>query len=736
MSMDAADPTARLQAAVAAHRAGRLVEAEQQYRAVLVDEPENPNALHLLGVVYRQRGQPETAATLITQALQYAPALADAHANLGNVYSDMRLFESAVQAYEHARTLGSRGPDNDRRLVAALEAAASVHLAEGRREQARHWLERALVEAPDRVEVIQALLPYYVEEDRLHALTMAARAWRLRPDRGSFRLVWDLCNRAGEDLELARAHLAAQPDDAFRMIAVGNALRRSRRGWEAEALYRTARELEPGMPFASMRLACLMLEQGRVEAAEHCLRAAERGDPGRIRTMQFSSAFFRKLARRPLPLPPAGFVPPSPAEGIVIFAACDGAYFERFASALLHSAERNSGLGHRGTASTAHTTLPEAGDAAGQTAATRAGAATPCRYHLHVVNPPPDARERIEAHRAMLGDVAIALTTETIDTANWDDERRRTWFACARFRLLPHLMEAYAAPILMLDADMLVLRDLRGLIEMASGGDVAAVATERHVCEPWNWFWADVVFFNATPRALSFADLVARYVEHHLQAAEAHWFLDQIALTACLLAGFADGAAPRFVALPTDIHRLSLVCRDGVDEAPGPHVLFWSAHASTVDTSMTLQMPRYQDYVLPWPWECDAAEAETPVAVEAAAVPPGATHAEGDGDPNHAAVNGAMVGSSTDGVILDTAPGVAPAGAVLDALEPATLADEQPAGVADVPPATPARQAATRVDAQAATSVDAQPATTVIVQPRPPADPAPDELSTPVAAAA
>src|SRR5690349_17641273 len=71
MSTDAAEPVGRLQAAVAAHRAGRLDEAEEHYRVVLAQEPDNQNALHLMGVVHRQRGRPESAAALITQALQY-----------------------------------------------------------------------------------------------------------------------------------------------------------------------------------------------------------------------------------------------------------------------------------------------------------------------------------------------------------------------------------------------------------------------------------------------------------------------------------------------------------------------------------------------------------------------------------------------------------------------------------------------------------------------------------------
>jgi tetratricopeptide (TPR) repeat protein len=569
MSTDLADPMAGLQMAVAAHRAGRLDEAERLYRTVLATEPDDPNALHLLGVVYRQRGRPQEAAALIAQALQRAPALADAHANLANAYSDMHRFDAAADSYGTALLLGGGGSDTQSRLIVALQAAAAGHRAAGRMAEARACLHRAYDEAPERLDLIQELLPLCLDDDLLDALMLAVRAWRLVPNDVSFRTVWDLANRAGQDVRQAQSFVAAAPRDPFRLVALGNALRRARRGWEAEAAYHAAIAQAPELPFPALRLACLMLEQGRHEAAERLLRQVEQSDPGRVRAMHFGSLHFRRLRRRALPPPPEGFAPYPSTADLVVFAACDGGYFERFAGALLNSVQRNAGI--------------------------------TCQFHLHVINPPADLWARVDAYKAALGDPAIAVSTEWLDVETWTEETRRTWFACARFRLLPHLMEAYAAPILMLDADLLVLRDLTGLLAAASEGDIAVVATEQHRCEPWNWFWADVTYFNATASALACADLIARYIEQQLQDGRAHWFLDQIALSACLLAGYHDQPEPVLVRLPPDIHRLQLVCAEGVDEPPGPAVLFWSAHASTVDTALTLAMPRYQDYVLPWP---------------------------------------------------------------------------------------------------------------------------------------
>ena len=50
-----------LQTAIALHTAGRLTEAEQAYRRILLVDPENADALHLLGVVAHQNGAHQEA---------------------------------------------------------------------------------------------------------------------------------------------------------------------------------------------------------------------------------------------------------------------------------------------------------------------------------------------------------------------------------------------------------------------------------------------------------------------------------------------------------------------------------------------------------------------------------------------------------------------------------------------------------------------------------------------------
>ena len=70
--------------AIQHHSAGRLPEAEVIYQRILQADPNQPVALHLLGVIAHQMGKHDTAVDLITKAIAIKPDYAKAHNNLGN----------------------------------------------------------------------------------------------------------------------------------------------------------------------------------------------------------------------------------------------------------------------------------------------------------------------------------------------------------------------------------------------------------------------------------------------------------------------------------------------------------------------------------------------------------------------------------------------------------------------------------------------------------------------------
>lgn len=88
--------TQALQFAVRHHGQGRLADAKAAYTRILERDPDNAQALHLLGVVHHQMGDNDTALTLISRALDIDPDYADAHGNLGHVLTALGRADAAL----------------------------------------------------------------------------------------------------------------------------------------------------------------------------------------------------------------------------------------------------------------------------------------------------------------------------------------------------------------------------------------------------------------------------------------------------------------------------------------------------------------------------------------------------------------------------------------------------------------------------------------------------------------
>ena len=67
------------------YNAGRLPDAENIYQQILQADPNQPDALHLLGVIAYLTGKSEFAVDLIPKSLAVKPSSAEAHCNLGVV---------------------------------------------------------------------------------------------------------------------------------------------------------------------------------------------------------------------------------------------------------------------------------------------------------------------------------------------------------------------------------------------------------------------------------------------------------------------------------------------------------------------------------------------------------------------------------------------------------------------------------------------------------------------------
>jgi len=84
---------------------GQQGQAEHICRQILQADPNQPQALHMLGVIAHQVGELGSAFDLVQKAITYKPDYADAHNNLGNILKDLNKFEDALKSFQQALKL-------------------------------------------------------------------------------------------------------------------------------------------------------------------------------------------------------------------------------------------------------------------------------------------------------------------------------------------------------------------------------------------------------------------------------------------------------------------------------------------------------------------------------------------------------------------------------------------------------------------------------------------------------
>jgi Flp pilus assembly protein TadD len=215
------------------HGAGRLAEAGQIYQQVLTMAPSHPDALHMMGVLQLQMGQPALALPLIERAIASGGGTALAEFQVHRAHALLALGRAAE-------------------AVSACRAALHMKRAW---PEAQQVLGHALIDTGDHAGALKAY------QD----------AARLKPQ------LPDLLNNLGTALHhenrleeaartLVRAH-SREPRDPGILVNLSTVLRDQGRFADAEARLTAALRLAPGDPTALYDHALLMLLLGRFEKA-------------------------------------------------------------------------------------------------------------------------------------------------------------------------------------------------------------------------------------------------------------------------------------------------------------------------------------------------------------------------------------------------------------------------------------------------------------------------------------
>jgi len=232
-----------LQMATGHHSAGRLPEAEGIYRQILAQEPQQPQALQLLGVLAHQVGRSDLALDYLHQSLAVLPNDADAHINITEVFRALGRLDEAVGAGRRATELVPASPAAWLNYGTALKDRKS-------NDEAAAALEKAIELEPLYSRAFNNLGIVRQNQERFpEAFAAYHRAIELEPtshdawnNLGTAHLEQ---NRLAEAVDSFRHSLALEPNSIDSHTNLADALNKCEAYADAAAHARRAIELNP-----------------------------------------------------------------------------------------------------------------------------------------------------------------------------------------------------------------------------------------------------------------------------------------------------------------------------------------------------------------------------------------------------------------------------------------------------------------------------------------------------------
>lgn len=266
----------RLKNALAFHQRGQRAEARRLYEAVLAEQPNDFEALHLLGLLDLESREPERALAWLDRAIVVRPDRPRAHSDRGNALFYLGRLQEALASYDTAIALAPADVD-------AHYNRGSVLNAMGRRDEAVASYDRVITLRPDHVEGHSNRGVVLFDLGRFdEAVASHDKAIALRPAEATLH-----ANRANALHQLRRLEEAvAGYDKALALRSNANdwcsrgvALYELGRLEAAIASYDRALALGPGYAEAWSRRGFALRDLGRLEAATESYGKALALDP-------------------------------------------------------------------------------------------------------------------------------------------------------------------------------------------------------------------------------------------------------------------------------------------------------------------------------------------------------------------------------------------------------------------------------------------------------------------------
>ncbi|MGE0083705.1 MAG: tetratricopeptide repeat protein [Desulfococcaceae bacterium] len=255
----------KLVKAVGFHQAGQLDSAENIYKEILALQPDNPDALHFLGVIFHQKNLHDKAAELIQKAIATFQGNPLYYANLAAVFHAQGRSEDAVSSFRNALKANPQ-------YAPAWYGMANILLNMEKVDEALSAYQKFVEMNPDNAGGWYGMgNAHYAKKDMEKAVSAYEKAVQLKPDYAevynNLGVAYQAVEKNEQAMKVYEKALALKPDYAEVYSNIGNLHKQENRIPQALECYRKALDLRPDYAQAFNNMGVVLQEQGNIAQA-------------------------------------------------------------------------------------------------------------------------------------------------------------------------------------------------------------------------------------------------------------------------------------------------------------------------------------------------------------------------------------------------------------------------------------------------------------------------------------
>ncbi|MDZ4850568.1 MAG: tetratricopeptide repeat protein [Pirellulaceae bacterium] len=267
----------QLEIGVRFQEAGELQKAEQVYQNILAEVPNQPDVMHLLGLIEYQSGQNEQAIVRIGQAVRLSPNNAVMLSNFGEVLRGSRRFAEAIDVLKRAIAVNPKAHNAYHNLGITL-------LDLEQNEQAILAFRQAIEIQPQALESRWQLIAQLIRIHRLDEALLHTRFLvQAVPDNyqlfQTLGVILNQLNQLPEAEAALRRAIAIEPKLAIVHNDIGSICQKTARIDEAIEAWQRCIEIDPKFDWPYNNIAAALKDTGRIDESIEYFKLALQLNP-------------------------------------------------------------------------------------------------------------------------------------------------------------------------------------------------------------------------------------------------------------------------------------------------------------------------------------------------------------------------------------------------------------------------------------------------------------------------